>query len=602
MIQRSFFFMSFLNVHSKDNQALSPLESVSSERTSQEPSHPSISFDSKELEVTFSEPSRKISFSNVESKLEEGIQKEARQVHQMELSVTSATSFSQRKVISDDFPPFTTLGRYLGNIYKKGCERWSSFWLPVLERPLSVSDSQPLFQKEGFTGLSNHHGTCYLNAALQMLKVGLTIVLEQGIPEEQKRVNEALITRLPSMLNLMNGELQTEIELQQLYREVAHELASDLWYSWKFEEGIGVGQLETGYKRNGHTIQYLAVLLHQLGVAPLYLEYTRHDCTEYHSRQHLAPECFLSLRHQSAFYSPNIGPLVQRSLQQSSSTAPVKERSLQEVIERGFAKEGCQFAGPFPAILGIEVTGYNLKINESFSLSKKEESLSSYEVMAITISCNQHAFSLIRKNDTWYEVNDNMIFPIPKKWKKEFDDYVQAHGSFVLFRKKEILPTRLETTSQEPKDLLLESEERKLLGQVKQTFQYWPKGPTPFKDLRKLIERLSTHSFFFKQFARGLEAQEISLSADPFLKATQEVSQAHKKALQTQGSGEELAACWEAVIEKTKEVIRALEHDSDFDPAVITEVKLAWEDSLVLFTKEKEEAVSKAVTRHLKAV
>ena len=47
-----------------------------------------------------------------------------------------------------------------------------------------------------------------------------------------------------------------------------------------------------------------------------------------------------------------------------------------------------------------------------------------------------HAFSIIRKKDSWYEVNDSCIYPIPKAWNEDLEAYCSQYADSIIYEKE----------------------------------------------------------------------------------------------------------------------------------------------------------------------
>ncbi|MFZ4115890.1 MAG: hypothetical protein ACOYK6_04090 [Chthoniobacterales bacterium] len=376
-----------------------------------------------------------VSASSSMQEAREKIDSTAAEPHQVD--VVSPSFLEGKKVISDDFPPFTTIGKLFGQYYRSWCNQWETFLEPKLSSK-TISPDALLTKRHGFTGLSNHHDTCYLNAALQQITEVLKIVFQKRSSTERRALNEALMTRMPSLLNLMNQELNTEADCQKLYREVAHELASDLWYSWNTRSGIGSVQLQTGYRKTGFPVKYFLVLLHQLGVKPIYLAPSHGNNKKiYHSQQ------FLSLRTEKLHESvpPYVSPLIRNSTN-SAQAALTKVStpllSVQERIMEVLQQKNLLVVEPLPAVLVITSINSSTHILDAITLPCVEKNSNVYEAKVVNVSTKGHTYVFIKKNGSWYEVNDQWVFLIPKEWEQDLEKYCEQHARALTFEKKEI--------------------------------------------------------------------------------------------------------------------------------------------------------------------
>lgn len=80
--------------------------------------------------------------------------------------------------------------------------------------------NNPLPHVHGINGLSNHHGTCYLNTTLQTLAQTVRLHLEHGNCSKTSQnfnMMEAISEKMPTLMSLVNGTLMKDRHLKRLY-------------------------------------------------------------------------------------------------------------------------------------------------------------------------------------------------------------------------------------------------------------------------------------------------------------------------------------------------------------------------------------------------
>ncbi|MBM3857040.1 MAG: hypothetical protein FJ390_03660 [Verrucomicrobia bacterium] len=261
-----------------------------------------------------------------------------------------------------------------------------------------------LNQEFGFTGLSNNHGTCYLNAALQFAAEVIRTVEREGSPAEKQILHQNL-ERVPYFINFFHGSLETKDEQRALYREVSCEVSKSFWFG---DGGPSLNQLESGFKKRGQSTPYIEHFLTQLQAPRV----------SFYSRSQGAERCY-------QVRTLLDGPLDEfTQLQDPGSSAKLVGELPSHFIRK------CTFERSEEKSIGA--------IQFFHQDSHGDTTAITFFPQAVSISTRvpNHGFCLIHKNGAWYEINDNLIKKIPKKWEDDLFQFMAKNGTMVLYERQ----------------------------------------------------------------------------------------------------------------------------------------------------------------------
>ena len=247
----------------------------------------------------------------------------------------------------------------------------------------SLPRSERILECDDLMALSNFTGQCGLNSALQMARQASQNILEHGTPEEQERIRVHITQQMPCFGRFVRQEICTDDDCRALHQEVLRTLPLPI-------QGCCFSHLGSAVQRNIYrsspstkgisSLDVLETLFRKLGVPFL----KRMGCTE------------------GGTFSP----------QELSS------------------------GGALPSLFAIS--------SSSFFHPTEEKRIGDVIYEPQTIICSlpssplkpAHAFSLIKKNGFWYEVNNKYIFRTPKAWKNDLSEYCVKYASVILYKKQ----------------------------------------------------------------------------------------------------------------------------------------------------------------------
>ncbi|MFZ4116565.1 MAG: hypothetical protein ACOYK6_07585 [Chthoniobacterales bacterium] len=69
--------------------------------------------------------------------------------------------------------------------------------------------------------------------------------------------------------------------------------------------------------------------------------------------------------------------------------------------------------------------------------NKEEQSVVSYEPVMISVVPKDvpHTYVFLKKEGSWFEVNDNLIFQIPKAWEKDLEGFFSQSATLITYER-----------------------------------------------------------------------------------------------------------------------------------------------------------------------
>jgi hypothetical protein len=329
----------------------------------------------------------------------------------------------------EDFPEPGFYNKLLGDIYKKRCSVWETLLSHYYISENLISEKyrgiDPLKKIAGFTGLSNHTGNCAINSALQLMKTAL-----QGIADYDSQAWENLSSKIeakmPYLLKFLNNQIDTEDDGKELRKEVARSLTEDLWYS-HMTHGLGVSEaaLQEGHFTGANTVSTVAILLHRLQLPPVVFEQTISGKKEH-------------TRHASQVINFDI-----QDQKYCTSNSFFYQNSINNVLNKKFNRQGRVLDDPLPAILCINRYGlFNTSnVLEKITLPHKNGGFVTYQPKSISCFVRHegrgHTFAIVKKDSTYYELNDDGISSVPKEWQNSLKNYCDQYAEVIIYEKQQ---------------------------------------------------------------------------------------------------------------------------------------------------------------------
>jgi hypothetical protein len=285
-----------------------------------------------------------------------------------------------------------------------------------------IADNR-LRQLHGINGLSNHHGTCYLNTALQLLAQTVRINLEKGDcskDSQNYKMMEVISEKMPTLMNLVNRTPMKEADLKRLYQEASRLVGEQKMYAFLSKRKITPNQLETGYATGGVSAHYFHTFLSALKVTPTTFEVKSSYEGEHYQK---AVHTTTNLYYQAAagFHD---------AFQKKNSIANVLTQPPPNVLNMLLVdREKNQHS-----IQNI-LSPIMFSLDGSKDENKKEGSVVSYEPVMISIEPKDapHTYAFFKKEGSWFEVNDGRIFAIPKTWEKELEEFCGRFATLITY-------------------------------------------------------------------------------------------------------------------------------------------------------------------------
>ncbi len=366
-------------------------------------------------------------------KAKNNLNKYSDQIEELSSNITSLVEIekSQEEERSnlppcDDFPAPSLLDKALLDIYHQRAILRENGYNTSLER-IQLAQEADLINLEallptyhGFVGFSNPTGACAINTSLQLVKVALEEVRDTPAWEGIKaRVGQ----QMPHLLKFLDGELKSEGDLKELRKEVARLLHEDFWYTRFSGRGVGSSQLEHGYFMGAKDNHATAVLLHRLGIPPFSFSREKRNT-------HGAPGTTHALQRLELLQSSEVttaAARVSNYLSHHGTTAWRHGQPPSPLLYVDFIDS--QFRGVTNALEpimlkdsdGKEVIYEPVSIGCSYADSTQKEG---------------HAWTFVKKNHYWYEINDADICPIPRSLEQSLQEYCSKCKCTIIYRKK----------------------------------------------------------------------------------------------------------------------------------------------------------------------
>jgi hypothetical protein len=352
-----------------------------------------------------------------------------------------AVPSSREKIIRDDFQPSSggrlgELGRYFNN---DRARRWETYSYAFLKK-----DSQEYLQKissnQGFrdtalpwtkinqqtiTGLSNHTGRCHMNASLQATAASLQITLDSPVNENAKsELNSRIQEKMPTLLKLIDGTPMTEEDCQTLHAEGARLLAKNYWYTLQSQSGIARASAQSGDIRGLMPVDITTIFLYELG-AP---EVTFKKGEEIH----VASSITIDATNDAESELRTTQNSVEKFLDKKGYTFDIDQAPASLTLNFKNSREGNKVLQHGTTDILQPIT-----FGETSITYQPKAILCGFSAASVGLKGSGHTFSFLRTGDSWSEVNDSHIIPIPKEWEEELGSYLSQHSCSIVYEKVE---------------------------------------------------------------------------------------------------------------------------------------------------------------------
>lgn len=328
---------------------------------------------------------------------------------------------------------------------------------PAYAGPLPADIRQTPLGKQG---LSNNTGECYIDTALQMLRVELlplaaigadgNTISFPGYPALNKN-----ITGLPYLQKFLLNHISTDEEARSLRMEIAQlvDWKMIVGRPWNPAENVSMGETGCSFEMGGNGGTVLRALLYTL-YAPAAMEVNQIASPENRSPQ----------TKQEYQYSAHLRQLF------VPAVAAGEQVAMDQVIQEDLNSRGRELMGPLPPVISYELIPtsssaipfpaadsqpYDLKqtvfnrfpsiapnifhsVELSLPIQGDSSSSAILTLRPIGISVRMyvptegHLFSFIYERGNWYEINNDQVFPIPQEWEKDMSLYISRYPTRIL--------------------------------------------------------------------------------------------------------------------------------------------------------------------------
>jgi hypothetical protein len=354
-----------------------------------------------------------------------------------------AVPSSREKIIRDDFQPSSggrlgELGRYFNN---DRARRWENYSYAFLNKD-SQEYSQQISSNQEFrdtvlphtetnnqtiTGLSNHTGACRMNASLQATAASLQITLDSLVNEDAKsELKSRIQEKMPTLSKLIDGTPMTEKDCQALHAEGARLLAKNYWYTLQSQSGIARASAQSGDIRVLGPVDITTIFLYELG-AP---EVTFKKGEEIH----VASSITIDATNDAESELRTTQNSVEKFLDKKGYTFDIDQAPASLTLNFKNSREGNKVLQHGTTDILQPIT---FGESQSSIIYQPKAILCRVSADSVGLKGSGHAFSFLRNGDSWSEVNDSQIIPIPKEWEKELESYLSQHSCSIVYEKVE---------------------------------------------------------------------------------------------------------------------------------------------------------------------
>jgi hypothetical protein len=245
---------------------------------------------------------------------------------------------------------------------------------------------------------------------------------------------EVISEKMPTLMNLVNRTPMKERDLKSLYQEAARIVSEEKMYSFLSCRKISSNQLETGYATGGVPAHYLHTLLSALNVPPLRFSITNCYRGEHYNNTEKT-ECTTNLYYQKAAL---FNDAFQNETSIASSLGSLAPDCLNMLIVDSDQHEIKDMLKPISFSLEAE--------------SHENSSPVSYEPVMISVEPKNapHTYLFLKKEGSWFEVNDNRVFAIPPEWEQDLEKFCGQYARLITYQKTE---KNTSTSDNQPQNL-----------------------------------------------------------------------------------------------------------------------------------------------------
>ncbi|MCF7729176.1 MAG: hypothetical protein K9M81_02280 [Chthoniobacterales bacterium] len=427
-----------------------------------------------------------------------------------------AVPSSQKKIINDDFQPSSwgilgELGRYFSNDCAR---RWENYSYAFLEKD-SQEYSQKISSNQGFrdtalpctginkqtiTGLSNHTGACRMNASLQATAASLQITLDSLVKEGKDSAKTKLESRIqekmPTLSKLINGSPMTEKDCQALHAEGARLLAENYWFNRQSQSGIARASSQSGDIRGlMRRVDITTIFLHELS-AP---EVTFNKDKEIH----VASSITIDATNDTVSESRTTQSAVKAWLENKKYTLDINQAPASLTLNFKNSRKGNDVLQHGTTDILKPIT---FGKSQSSITYQPKAILCGVSAASVGLKGSGHTFSFLRNGDSWSEVNDSKIIPIPKEWEKELESYLSQHSCSIVYEKVEpqkVSPDQVQTST----NVVIGATDDQAPDLFFQAYNDYQKSLNPEIQGDFFTEKLPTNLFPFSFMGSQLKSQ-----------------------------------------------------------------------------------------------
>jgi hypothetical protein len=264
-----------------------------------------------------------------------------------------------------------------------------------------------------------------MNASLQATAASLQITLDSPVNENAKsELNSRIQEKMPTLLKLIAGTPMTEEDCQTLHAEGARLLAKNYWYTLQSQSGIARASAQSGDIRGLMPVDITTIFLYELG-AP---EVTFKKDQEIH----VASSITIDATNDAGSESKTTQNSVEKFLVNKGYTFDIDQAPASLTLNFNNSQGGNKVLQH-----GTTDILQPIKFGETSITYQPKAILCGFSAASVGLKGSGHTFSFLRTGDSWSEVNDSHIIPIPKEWEEELGSYLSQHSCSIVYEKVE---------------------------------------------------------------------------------------------------------------------------------------------------------------------
>ncbi|KAB2643484.1 MAG: hypothetical protein DVB29_05590 [Verrucomicrobia bacterium] len=266
-----------------------------------------------------------------------------------------------------------------------------------------------------------------MNASLQATAASLQITLDSLVNEDAKsELKSRIQEKMPTLSKLIDGTPMTEKDCQALHAEGASLLAKNYWFNRQSQSGIARASAQSGDIRGLIPVDITTIFLHELGAPKVTFKKDQEI--------HVASSITIDATNDAGSKSRTTQNSVKKFLDDKGYTFNINQAPASLTLNFKNSREGNKVLQHGTTDILQPIT---FGESQSSIIYQPKAILCVVSADSVGLKGSGHAFSFLRNGDSWSEVNDSQIIPIPKEWEEELESYLSQHSCSIVYEKVE---------------------------------------------------------------------------------------------------------------------------------------------------------------------